>query len=378
MMKQTTDMVTTNQQKEENTLSVELIQSMLTVGMAVKNYKMLCELLDQPVKSGASKRAQLKEFKRYFDWESAGQKFVIADIYDMPLAKEDGRRIGNNSIYVPYIEIILLQYLLRQENYTCTMTKRNWWECLGFINSKYGVTPDRELQTMSPVITPYEIGNFYQRCNNKLDRILFTALRNLANRKLVIYEMQTVILLNEESHIGDDNEKKKILEAERYVLHDVMGYRNTFQVYLYRRNREYYDLVKKIIKELYGWDGYYKRIKIIHTPQNTAKALSELEIKLQKEQLNSKVVDALNRKAQEVYDKKIKEFEENYIQKDKDFRCKPSPSELSPFKYPDTYVQAQRLLTEELVNIGHENTNISIDAIQDVMNDEPYLTFENQ
>ena len=55
----------------------------------------------------------------------------------------------------------------------------------------------------------------------------------------------------------------------------------------------------------------------------------------------------------------------------------PNHSELNIFKYPDTYVQAQRLLTEELVNIGHENTNISIDAIQDVVNDEPYFTFEN-
>lgn len=193
MMEQTTDMVTTNQQKEENMLSVELIQSTLTVGREVKNYKMLCELLDQPVKSGASKRSQLKEFKRYFDWERAGQKFVIADIYDMPLAKEDGRMV-----YVPYIEIILLQYLLRQENYTCTMTKRNWWECLGLINSRYGIMPDRKLQTLSPIITSYEIGNFYQRCNNKLERILFTALRSLASRKLIIYEMQTVIFLNEE------------------------------------------------------------------------------------------------------------------------------------------------------------------------------------
>ena len=376
MMEQTTDMVTTNQQKEENMLSVELIQSTLTVGREVKNYKMLCELLDQPVKSGASKRSQLKEFKRYFDWERAGQKFVIADIYDMPLAKEDGRMV-----YVPYIEIILLQYLLRQENYTCTMTKRNWWECLGLINSRYGIMPDRKLQTLSPIITSYEIGNFYQRCNNKLERILFTALRSLASRKLIIYEMQTVIFLNEEeshiAHIAGDNEKKKILEAERYVLHDVMGYNKMFQVYLYRKNREYYDLVKKRIKELYDWDGYYKQIKIIHTPQNTKKALSELEIKLQKEQLNSKVVDVINMNAQNEYDKRLAKYEEGYQEECKKCWGTPNHSELNIFKYPDTYVQAQRLLTEELINIGHENTSISIDAIQDVVNDEPYLTFEN-
>jgi hypothetical protein len=40
--------------------------SKLEIGMTVKNYKLLCELLGQEVKSGKSKKYQLEEFARYF------------------------------------------------------------------------------------------------------------------------------------------------------------------------------------------------------------------------------------------------------------------------------------------------------------------------
>lgn len=63
--------------------------SKLTIGMTVKNYKVLCELLGQEIKDGKSKKYQLENFKRYFEWEKAGQKFIIMDIYDTPLEKED-------------------------------------------------------------------------------------------------------------------------------------------------------------------------------------------------------------------------------------------------------------------------------------------------
>ena len=65
----------------------------------------MCEILKKETKTGNARKAQLKEFGRYFDWEKAGQKFIITDIYDTPLEKEDKRKFGNNSIYVRYIEV---------------------------------------------------------------------------------------------------------------------------------------------------------------------------------------------------------------------------------------------------------------------------------
>ena len=49
----------------------------LEVGMKIKNYKKLCELLEEPEKNGgSSKRAQLKTWERYVSFERQGNAFI--------------------------------------------------------------------------------------------------------------------------------------------------------------------------------------------------------------------------------------------------------------------------------------------------------------
>ena len=79
----------------------------------------------------------------------------------MPISKQDKRRLGNNSVYVKYIELILLQYLSKQEGYTKTFTKRNWWELLGMVNRKYNKISKKYLEDIDYVITKFEINHFY-------------------------------------------------------------------------------------------------------------------------------------------------------------------------------------------------------------------------
>lgn len=211
-------------QSEEKTKLTGIDTSGLSVGMVVKNYKQLCEILKKETKTGNARKAQLKEFGRYFDWEKAGQKFIITDIYDTPLEKEDKRKFGNNSIYVRYIEVILLKYLSQQTGYTRTLTKRKWWELLGIVNSKYSRVSSKELEDLDYSVTAWEIKNFYQRCNKKLEEILFSALNSLKSRKLITYEIQTIIVKRDDKgreiySEADDNEKKMLLDVEHYVLH---------------------------------------------------------------------------------------------------------------------------------------------------------------
>ena len=193
--------------------------SKLTIGMTVKNYKVLCELLGQEIKDGKSKKYQLENFKRYFEWEKAGQKFIIMDIYDTPLEKEDLRKLGNNSIYTQAIEVILLQYLSHQDGYTRTLTKKKWWELLSITNHKYGRMTEKELLQLDKILTSFEIRHFYQRCNKKLEQILFSALNNLKNRKLINYQIQTVIVTTDEEtgkdkyFLATDDNLKSILDV---------------------------------------------------------------------------------------------------------------------------------------------------------------------
>ena len=105
--------VTSTVTDEKNISLEEIIKERVSVGMVIKNYKQLCQLLDLPVLSGGNtKQAQIKNLKCYMDFEKSGQKFIITDIFDTPLTINDQRKLGNNSIYVKYIEVILLQYLV--------------------------------------------------------------------------------------------------------------------------------------------------------------------------------------------------------------------------------------------------------------------------
>lgn len=357
------DSVSDNTSNEDFIYEIDV--SKLVIGMTIKNYKELCTILNEGTKTGKAKQLQLKNWKRYFDWEKDGQKFIIVDIYDTPLPKEDLRRKGNNSIYKNYIELILLQYLSKQEGYRKTFTKRNWLELLGMINSKYGKEPKMKLKQLDYCINDQEITLFYIRSNKKLERVLHDALSNLQREKLIIVEYETVIVSVDERgreyrFIANDYQKKKILQTERHILKNVMQYKNMFYVYIKNKSNEYYNKVNEKLHELYGWKYYYKQIKIIYDQPNIVDAIPSKEVILQKEILNSKIVEFLNDNAKNVYEKKEKEYDDalnEYLNDwigDKEYlrnRIKVP----NTWKYPKAYIEAQRILTDELIRIGHSN-----------------------
>ena len=60
-------------------------------------------------------------------------------------------------------------------------------------------------------------------------------MNSLKNRKLITYEIQTVIVTKdkrgkEQYFEATDLQKKQILEVERHILHNIMGYEKMFQV----------------------------------------------------------------------------------------------------------------------------------------------------
>lgn len=323
--------------------------SNLQIGQVVKNYKELCALLGEKEHGGDSRKAQLKEFARYFEWEKSGQKFLITDIYDTPLPKEDGRNKGK---YVKCIEIVLLNYLSKQKGYTCTLSKKKWWELLGMINRKYDNVSQEELLEINPVITKFEIRHYYQRCNKKLEEILFSALKSLSSRKLIDWEIETVIVTRnqEKTHYRVANvfEKKMILRAERYVLHKIMQLEKMFNVFAKQKQDEFYRLVNEILENSLDkdWQYYYKRVKIIYNHDQIVEAIPDLEAELRKLELNDKVVNALNEHAEKNYRRNEEKLFEKIV----------SEEDISgEWKMPDTYVMAQKLLTDELIRLGHKD-----------------------
>jgi len=78
-----------------------IIKIKLSIDMAIKNYKEMCFLLEEKEKQGKSRLLQIANWERYFKWHKDGQKFIIDEVFEMPIEKIDnrGKSIGskNNS-----------------------------------------------------------------------------------------------------------------------------------------------------------------------------------------------------------------------------------------------------------------------------------------
>lgn len=333
--------------------------SALEIGATIKNYKALCQLLGEEPKTSDSKKAQLKNWSRYFEFEKIKNKqsYIILDIYDKPLEKEDNRNKGNNSVYSKYIETILINYLSNIEDNTKTLTRRNWWELLGMINKQYGKITNTKLKEIDTCLTDFEINHFYQRCNRKLDRILISALTSLRRRRLLEWQYEYVIVWGKEQKhsIASDDEIERILKVEKYILKNIFEYEDIYQVYLSNQQKDFYKMVNEKLFSEYGYHRYYKRIKIIYNQENMIEALPQAELQLQKLLLNEKVSIYLTNEA-----KKIKtnwnRNSEYYLTSN----C------------PELYLKAQELLINELIKPISSNKTINLEQLVSYADQEDY------
>lgn len=343
--------------------------SKIVSGDVISNYPELCERLNQPVlRSGSNTfKAQLKKFERYFKWEKHGRKFVILDIYDEPLTKKDGRKDGRNSIYIQFIETILLMYLSYQRDYRAYFTKTQLWRLLGMINENYKKISlddlNKEFQTDHVEVSKFELGKFYQRSNQRLTPILMSALHNLDNRCLIRWESQTIIVIKsdedgskEEHVIADDIQRKWILRAEKQILNE-MGMYSKNHVHCSFRENEYYKKLNSLLSEEHGWSYTYNRFKIIYNKPDVQNAVKQNEIRLARAMLNQKIVDALDKNAETVYQNQ--EIKSDLLYQEKIAKLNdeqewgvaliPTKQELGIFQYPHYFVDIQKMINQKLI-----------------------------
>lgn len=352
--------------------------SRLEPGIVVKNYKEMCEILREEICEGNSKKAQLKEWSRYFAWEKKGQKFIVLDIYDEPLPKDDGRQ--NKNIYVQYIQVILMKILSKQKNMKepFYITTNQLWKLLGMINNNY---KNISLDDLNNMITDYEVTSFdmkkfYQRCNQRLREILFSSLNKLEDRALIKYEIETVIVFLDEDRKmvykpANDIQKKKILKAERKALLD-MNLESKQHAYAKFKETEFFERVNAYLYEWYGWEYTFNRIKINYNKSDVletvyrdeAKLRSDFEeMKLQRLGLNDRVVEALYKNAQIMAENRHKKADQEYQEAIKKYKNEymvigdipelflPTKSDLHIFDYLPYFVELQNRLTDELICI---------------------------
>lgn len=302
--------------------------SRLSEGMEVKNYRALCDLLGEPVKTGGAKQSQFKEWKRYFEFEKipGSQKMTIVEIYNRPKEKNDKRLDG---IYAKSIEVILLYELSRCKGYTAYFTKNQLWHLLGMVNKNYKKISTTELKSMDYCITDFEVNHFYQRVDSRLTRILKTALGSLQKRFVVENVEEYVIVDSRDNRRkAEDIDVRNIITLKKRAAR-MVGCKDEREVFLKMKTAEFYKSLNNSYSYHFGWKYVYKRYKLIFNRDIVEAEIPLVEKELQRELLNCNIVNALNESAKNNYNSRIQKG----------------------FDMPPMYVQAQSLLTDRLIKI---------------------------
>lgn len=333
-------------------LSCKEISKQIEPGELI-TYKEVCDRLNIPYySSGNQKKAQLKELKRYIEFEPVNRKWLILDIYTSPL-DEEARAIPKNSIYVKYVECVLLNHLSKQPGNEAYITKNNLWLLLGMINNNYNFYKDKYdvLHEANELMTFFEVNNFYQRSNSYLSKIVDSSLNSLKRRYLIEWNRPYMISINSENgnfeyHEASVNETEKILELKRNTLLE-FGFEDERQLIFsnVKKKKEYYDTLEQRFKEIYGWDKVYQAYHIIYNRKNVITALSRDQIELQKLAINEKVIDKINLQAEDI-------AEEKGINSDNVLDMLLDGEDVG-FTYPLVYVEVQKMLAEKLLRINN-------------------------
>ena len=290
-------------------------------GMHVKNYKELCLLLNEPIKGGDSKKAQLKDWERYFKYHKDGKtSFVIDEVYDTAQPK----KVRGDTIYTKLIELILMNQLSLSDKYTIEATKRNLYEMLGLVNNNYSDYKQKNdtvkafakkhskdtIGCSLPVLTfkasEFYCNHFFTFTNNRLDKILQDALWSMSKRDLIHYSLIYKIVTienNKEGYLISAEKRDASKDEVKLILEGKQAFRKEHPEFNYITSYNYADYAKALnayFKEAYGWDEVYSVMNIIINEKYIRESIPviqeelQLECEKQKIELNMVAVNKFN------------------------------------------------------------------------------------
>ncbi|MFA5248818.1 MAG: hypothetical protein WC415_06445 [Patescibacteria group bacterium] len=163
----------------------------LKKNMIISNYKKLCEILEENIKTGGAKINQLNYWNDYFKYHKDGNKFIIDEIYDKEVENMKDNRGGNhnNIAYIDLIEKLILDLLVQDRNKgQVFLSKNRLLKELKMINDNYAYCKER-IPKLSKFmnISEEDIQEFYESSGDTLKRNLENALDRLQKKSLVFW-----------------------------------------------------------------------------------------------------------------------------------------------------------------------------------------------
>lgn len=228
--------------------------------MEIKNYKKLCELLEEPVKAGNSKKAQIAEWSRYFSFEKQGNAYIIQEVYKVPKAGTDERQR-----FVPLIEPILMKYLYTssQGKEPVEMTARQWYMELGMTTGELWDKDKMNEFLWFYRPDPYSCRIISNNAGTRMKEILVNALNSLQRRGCIKYE-KVCRIVDKDGYSRKAHPKEKIwIEKVRGDVLEEMGCKTMYAVAINeKRWKEFSAKTHQIFYKKSGWRNVYSAIEI--------------------------------------------------------------------------------------------------------------------
>ena len=226
----------------------------LSIGSVIKNYKELCGILEEKVLDGKSRRLQIENWKRYFDFERQGNKYIIKEIYPTPLPKD----FSKNDVYTKYVQVILTRCL--KETHKRYFTTTDLLKLFGFVNDNWGnldLLNDYCKESLcSPKQATYYYNQLYMHVMSYCTTAFKRCLNRLSQRKYILYEEVFVQNINGEIRELTNKEKQTYTDIS-YALKREMGIK---LINIYNAER-YYSELNERLKEV-GLENVYKTFHI--------------------------------------------------------------------------------------------------------------------
>ncbi|VYU68135.1 hypothetical protein [Clostridium butyricum] len=318
----------------------------LTEGLVLKNYKELCSVLDMPVRDGKSKKLQLQDLARFVELTKEGHKFIVKEIFDVPIEKEDKRKDakkkGNNSKYSNDIQPLILDTLAKTELGELSLPLSRLLILLKIVNDNYyygkaNIPKLAEIMEMERAFC-YD---FYFTAHSNFKRKIESALNSLKRRCVIKYKENTYVSVreldedkNKTDDIGDwvittddsvnmvverkfriatKEEERQILKAEKYALKE-LGYTYITEIVSGYDWGRFNWFVKKYLERT-SIAYYYTKYDIIWNREDVIEELEsdanfKLSMKARKElqeNLNKNIIEMLTSIADKKQLKAIKE-----------------------------------------------------------------------
>ncbi len=280
----------------------------LSVGLRLKSYKALCELLEEPVHAGNSKVAHLKEFERYFSYVREGNAYIIQEIYDIPKAPIDGRQK-----YIPMIEPILMNTLATDEEYHHSgITWSRWYRQLGMVNEMFYDDYERKKMLEEYQIGAYTMFLLSNIVSRKCHEVLLSALFNMKKRNLIDFKEHWYIISKDGyGHAAREGEEKALMRLKDQILEE-MGCNSMKQVFLSpKRYAEYDSRFHKAINNGL-WRNAYKALRI-KPVGDIHRMYQDIDIEPLQKQLNSLLLSTLTKIASNTESTTRKKMTEAWI-----------------------------------------------------------------